>query len=621
TKGGDIETTAFNTNLEAAEEIARQLRLRDLGGLIVIDFIDMESAKNQRDVENRLRDSLKYDRARVQLGKISRFGLMELSRQRLRPALAESAYMPCPRCHGIGHIRGTESTALHILRIVQEEAMKENTAQIVAQVPVDVATFLLNEKRSDVLTIETRFKVNVLMVPNRHLETPNYSIERLRHDDLNQAEPLPASFEMVRQPEPLDSARVKEDAKELRQEAVVKGITPSQPAPLPIERVAEVRKPGTETSARTHDGSWLGRMVGWFRAKPEVPAAPAAIERAEPPKVERSRDGRRDGRGGERRDGVRGESRALSKPRAGEQRREEGRDEARPHEPRARRDGRVKPGSDTPSTSSQQRNQPKPGAPRRDERKDQRRQGERPPRDAKPAPEAANEGVLNVDATPAGGAHIPAPSVINGEAGEGSRRRRGRRGRGGDRPERSAAGAAGVVSDVTQIIPSANASDLKVAADSDLSSEWRATPDTAEVPPTRVPREPRTPRPPREQRPPEAITPSADVARFKAAAPSADVARFQAAIEPPSAQSESTGDVRTSPPSVQRPLPEMPPVSLSLPPDSGLVLIETARAAAETPHDLAPEPAGPKRVRPPRLELTAEPLEIVETRKEGAPRV
>jgi len=138
TKGSDIEATAYNTNLEASDEIARQLRLRDLGGLIVIDFIDMESAKNQREVENRLRDALKFDRARVQLGKISRFGLMELSRQRLRPALAESAYIPCPRCHGIGHIRGTESTSLHILRILQEEAMKDNTAQVVAQVPVEM---------------------------------------------------------------------------------------------------------------------------------------------------------------------------------------------------------------------------------------------------------------------------------------------------------------------------------------------------------------------------------------------------------------------------------------------------------------------------------------------------
>src|SRR5919109_125448 len=158
TRGSDIEETAFRTNLEAAEEIARQVRLRDLGGLIVIDFIDMESGRNQREVENRLRDSMRYDRARVQLGKISRFGLMELSRQRLRPSLGETAHSPCPRCHGTGHIRGTESTALHILRIVQEEAMKDNTAHVVAQMPVDVATFLLNEKRPDVQSIESRFK-------------------------------------------------------------------------------------------------------------------------------------------------------------------------------------------------------------------------------------------------------------------------------------------------------------------------------------------------------------------------------------------------------------------------------------------------------------------------------
>src|SRR6476620_9151559 len=235
TRGADIEETAFRTNLEAADELARQLRLRDLGGLIVIDFIAMESAKNQRDVENRLRDALRYDRARVQLGKISRFGLMELSRQRLRPALAESAYIPCPRCHGIGHIRGTESTALHILRILQEEAMKDNTAQIIAQVPVDVATFLLNEKRAEIHTIEARFKVNVLLVPNTYLETPNYKVTRLRHDDLNQGEPMPASFNMVEKPEEEDPVKQKkEEAKEPRQEAMVKGITTGAPAPMPV---------------------------------------------------------------------------------------------------------------------------------------------------------------------------------------------------------------------------------------------------------------------------------------------------------------------------------------------------------------------------------------------------
>jgi ribonuclease E len=158
TRGSDIEETAFRTNLEAAEEIARQLRLRDLGGLIVIDFIDMESQRNQRDVENRLRESLHFDRARVQMGKISRFGLMELSRQRLRPSLGEGSTITCPRCNGIGHIRGIESTALHILRIIQEEAMKENTAAVHAQVPVDVATFLLNEKRTDIHSVEARLK-------------------------------------------------------------------------------------------------------------------------------------------------------------------------------------------------------------------------------------------------------------------------------------------------------------------------------------------------------------------------------------------------------------------------------------------------------------------------------
>ena len=154
TRGSDIETTAFNTNLEAADEVARQLRLRDLGGLIVIDFIDMENAKNQREVESRLKDAPHYDRARVQMGKISRFGLMELSRQRLRPSLSEGSHVSCPRCNGTGHIRDTDSSALQVLRIIQEEAMKENSAAIHVQVPVDVAAFLLNEKRGEILKIE-----------------------------------------------------------------------------------------------------------------------------------------------------------------------------------------------------------------------------------------------------------------------------------------------------------------------------------------------------------------------------------------------------------------------------------------------------------------------------------
>ncbi|MEP6880173.1 MAG: Rne/Rng family ribonuclease, partial [Nitrosospira sp.] len=199
TRGSDIEQTALNTNLEAADEIARQLRLRDLGGLVVIDFIDMEITRNQREVENRLHDSLRYDRARVQMGKISRFGLLELSRQRLRPSLGESSYISCPRCHGTGHIRGTDSSALHILRIIQEEAMKENTAVLHAQVPVDVATYLLNEKRAEIHAIEARLKVNVVLIPNVHLETPNYNITRLRHDDVKLGE-VQTSYQMVEKP-------------------------------------------------------------------------------------------------------------------------------------------------------------------------------------------------------------------------------------------------------------------------------------------------------------------------------------------------------------------------------------------------------------------------------------
>src|SRR5919107_1390031 len=231
TRGADIEETAFRTNLEAADEIARQLRLRDLGGLIVIDFIDMESSRNQREVENRFREALRYDRARIQTGKISRFGLLELSRQRLRPSLGETSHSPCPRCHGTGHIRGTESTALHILRIIQEEAMKDNTAAVHAQVPVDVATFLLNEKRVDLQLIEARHRVSVTLIPNVHLETPNYSVSRLRHDDLNHAEPLPPSYELVDVPkeEQTDTASSQEAAA-ARPEAAVRDITPSQPA-------------------------------------------------------------------------------------------------------------------------------------------------------------------------------------------------------------------------------------------------------------------------------------------------------------------------------------------------------------------------------------------------------
>ena len=246
TRGSDIEQTALNTNLEAAEEVARQLRLRDLGGLVVIDFIDMESQRNQREVENALRDALHLDRARVQTGKISRFGLLELSRQRLRPSLGETNHIPCPRCHGTGHIRGIESTALHILRITQEDAMKENSAIIQVQLPVEVATFLLNEKRADIHKIEQRMGVEVVLIPNIHLETPNYNITRIKHDDVTQDNNR-ASYNMVELPtETTYVAHAAEEAKAAKPVAAVKGITPAAPAPI----VAEKEQPKISLFAR-----------------------------------------------------------------------------------------------------------------------------------------------------------------------------------------------------------------------------------------------------------------------------------------------------------------------------------------------------------------------------------
>ena len=313
TRGGDIETTAFNTNLEAADEVARQLRLRDLGGLIVIDFIDMENAKNQREIENRLKEALRYDRARVQMGKISRFGLMELSRQRLRPSLSEGSHVTCPRCNGTGHIRDTESSALQVLRIIQEEAMKENSAAIHVQAPVDVAAFLLNEKRGEILKIETRHRVMIILIPNKHLETPHYKLERIKHDDPRLEDHQP-SYSMA---EEVDTdigynKRQKEDVKP-RQEAVVKGITPEQPAPI-VERKPIEEAPAV-IAAPAEEG-FLSRLFGFFRKKPVTPAAtPAPVLETKQQRGERERNGRgnrnrRTGRGGRERNEERATDRA-----------------------------------------------------------------------------------------------------------------------------------------------------------------------------------------------------------------------------------------------------------------------------------------------------------------------
>ncbi|AUZ03912.1 ribonuclease E/G [Vitreoscilla sp. C1] len=274
TKGADIEDTAFKTNREAAEEIARQLRLRDIGGLVVIDFIDMENPKNQRDVEATLRDALRLDRARVQMGKLSKFGLLELSRQRLQPSLGESTHAACPRCGGTGVIRGVESSALHILRIIQEEAMKDNTGAVHAQVPVDVATFLLNEKRSELFGIEERLDVNVVMIPSTQLQTPNYKIERIRIDDAIEDE-VPSYRKVDAEPEPAPILSTAQKAKIQKPEPAVKGVRHDEPAPESKSKTEEPKK-----------GGFWANLVAWFKglfsgpkAEEPQPAAAASTPR------------------------------------------------------------------------------------------------------------------------------------------------------------------------------------------------------------------------------------------------------------------------------------------------------------------------------------------------------
>ncbi|MDN4057391.1 Rne/Rng family ribonuclease [Massilia sp. YIM B02769] len=353
TRGSDIETTAFNTNCEAADEVARQLRLRDLGGLIVIDFIDMEVAKNQREVEQRLKDALHHDRARVQMGKISRFGLMELSRQRLRPSLSEGSHVTCPRCSGTGHIRDTESSALQVLRIIQEEAMKENSATIHVQVPVDVAAFLLNEKRGEVLKIENRHRITVILVPNKHLDTPHYKLERIKHDD-PRLEDAAASYTLAETAETdmAYSKRQKEEAKP-RQEAVVKSITPAQPAPVvdrsePVKPAKPVEPPVVAAPVAPAPVGFMAKLKSFFFGAPEpVAPPPAPVEPVKPAAPAQSeRNGDRNGRGPRARNGRNG----------------------KPGRERDERDLSAKPGVDETAKAEREEKAPRPPRPPREAR-------------------------------------------------------------------------------------------------------------------------------------------------------------------------------------------------------------------------------------------------------------
>jgi ribonuclease E len=587
TRGSDIEETAFRTNLEAADEIARQLRLRDLGGLIVIDFIDMEIGRNQREVEIRLRDALRYDRARVQMGKISRFGLMELSRQRLRPSLGETAHNPCPRCHGVGHIRGTESTALHILRIMQEEAMKDSTASVHAQVPVDVATFLLNEKRVDLQLIEARHRVQVVLIPNVHLETPNYTVVRLKHDDLNRAEPLAASYNLVEIPAEQEKPviGVSEPAAP-RPQAAVRGITPLQPAPAPVVR-NERPQPVEAAEATPRDGSIISKIFGFFkRRSPEMVAAERPPAAASPVAAadrgpRRGRHERGDREGG-RRDQARGDH-------SGGQRQQR----PQAQQLQGQRDG---------GRGRQDQRHPQQDARRRDGGQNQRPQ---PPQREHAADEAVNR------------APAPQPQQARepGEQREGRGRRR-RRGR-SRHEQREQAGAAGLQHPQTQRDTPAPMPQLATHIEEIAAAAIAAS---AAVPQT-------------EPEPAAPAEVSALEAPIRAAAPHESHEFDSEALRPVLHREAPAPEVPL--PHAETPMVTAPPAApsaivaedavfrapfrLELPTDLEQVESDPEKVRAVEEHEAAHEESRPKRVRPAPKPISEEPLVQVETAPSSTP--
>ncbi|MES2531686.1 MAG: ribonuclease E/G, partial [Pseudomonadota bacterium] len=459
-KGGDIEETATRTNLEAADEVARQMRLRDLGGLIVIDFIDMDESKNRREVESRLRDALRQDRARVQFGSISKFGLMEMSRQRLKPALSEGSSIPCPRCGGSGHIRDTESSALQILRIIQEECLKDNTAAVHVQVPVEVASFLLNEKRPEIAKIELKQRVTVLMVPNKTFETPHYKLERLKHDD-PRLDHIAASYKMAEDLDNSTSVTRRSQEPTNKQTPVIKGVLPDAPAPVVVPKPEAVRAPmaapapapapaaapAPVAAPAPAEAGFMGFIKRFFGLAPSAAPAPApsAIPVEAPKPMRRdgrpSRDGeargprdgdaRRGGRGGEGRGDARGAEGRNGEGRGGRGE-GQGRDGARNGRSGERRDSREGRGTEVRADAAvrepRESREPREG---RGPRDGEARRNGRGPRDGEARPVSLDAAAVN-EAEPS----VPTALADDAQTERTPRPRRERNER-GERPERA----------------------------------------------------------------------------------------------------------------------------------------------------------------------------------------
>jgi ribonuclease E len=403
TRGGDIEATARNTNLEAAEEIARQLRLRDIGGLIVIDFIDMESQQNQRAVEDMLRDAVKMDRARIQIGRLSRFGLLEMSRQRLRPALSETTHINCPRCGGMGNIRGVESMSLALLRLIGEEARKERTGRVIAQVPVDIATYLMNEKRDWLNQIETRDKVSLVIVPNPHMQTPAYSLRRVRDDEKELPENNTVSYTIPESP-PLDDTNIGErDKKPQGDVPLVPTILPESAAPNNPMPVAAAPPPPAALVETPQVGIFVKLWRFFFGTGP----APAA--EVKPASSPRERSAQRD----VRHDRFRDRDRNRDRDRHPRDRNDRGEREPRRESARGDRD----PRRDRPRNDPNRRPE---GAQERPQRAEGPRNESQPRPEQAARPEPAREGAERPERS---------ERPDRGERGGRSRRRRGRGGR------------------------------------------------------------------------------------------------------------------------------------------------------------------------------------------------
>jgi len=598
TKGSDIEETALRTNCEAADEIARQLRLRDLGGLIVIDFIDMDTAKNQREVENRLRDALHHDRARVQTGKISRFGLLELSRQRLRPALAETSYITCPRCTGTGHIRSTESAALHILRILEEESMKDNTGALHCQVPVDVGTFLLNEKRVDISHIESRHRVNLVIVPNRHLETPAHEIVRVRHDQLNSEGPTNlASYQMATRPleEAYQTPSAQTESAPVKTEAAVRGVPAGQPAPI-IDS-SRSAKPATSSV------SLFGKLAAFFfgekkAATPAPKSDNANAQRSRNNNRNRNRDGNRDRASRAEGQPANSERNSERKPRPqGQQDSQSRRDEASPA-PEAS-NNRNKPA--TPKEVKEVREPREPREPRQP----------RPPRNA-PAGSSADSTVS------------PAPTFTEAEASttEGTTRSgRRNRGRGRGRGDRADRGNR-IEGEVSAAVDSNSATSVGVTETNNLSAAIDNAPaQTIAMAPTPSV----TAAPQLAAAAPMPATPAsvAPVIEIPAASIPAPIAASVPAASAASAELPFTlpEAMHSAPPAVA---PSVAPAAqIPTPPknfsdtlqQAGLILIETAQTADAPSTPMTPiQPLG-RKPKPAHI-IVDEPLQMIETKSD-----